>query len=50
MQIDLYCPVENQGVVVKTNSKTGEPYALFKLYNLSNRVVEAVAFTMRIVS
>ena len=48
MQIDLYCPVENQGVVVKTNSKTGEPYALFKFFNLSNRVVEAVAFTMRV--
>ncbi|MGN1059944.1 MAG: DUF5050 domain-containing protein [Clostridia bacterium] len=47
MQIDLLCPVENQGVVVKTNSKTGEPYALFKLFNLSDRVVEAVAFMVR---
>lgn len=46
MQIDLLCPVENQGVIVKTNSKTGEPYALFKLFNLSEQVIQAVAFTV----
>ncbi len=47
MRIDLSCPVENQGVVVKTNSKTGEPYALFKLFNLSEQVVQAVAFMVQ---
>ncbi|MBQ4518215.1 MAG: DUF5050 domain-containing protein [Clostridia bacterium] len=46
MLIDLLCPVENQGVVVKTNSKTGMPYAVFKLFNLSDRVVQRVVFTL----
>ncbi len=48
MKIDLLCPVENQGVIVKTNSKTGEPYALFKLFNLSEKVIERVVFNVHI--
>lgn len=44
MQIDFKCPVENQGVVVKTNTKTGEIYALFKLFNTSEKVVTGVTF------
>ncbi len=44
MQMDLRCPVENQGVTVKTNSQTGEPYALFKLFNLSDRVISGLSF------
>lgn len=47
MKIDLSCPVENRGVTVKTNSATNEPYALFKLFNLSEKVVEGVKFTAR---
>ena len=44
MLIDFSCPIENQGVIVKTNSKTGEAYALFKLFNLSTQVVTSVTF------
>ncbi len=47
MLIDFSCPVESQGVVVKTNSKTGEVYALFKLFNISDRVIDKVVFTVR---
>lgn len=47
MRIDLSCPVENRGVTVKTNSATNEPYALFKLFNLSEKVVLGVKFTAR---
>ncbi len=47
MQFDLLCPVENQGVTMKTNSKTGEPYALFKLFNLSGSVIVGVTFMVR---
>lgn len=47
MQIDFLCPVENQGVIVKTNSKTGENYALFKLFNTSDSVVTGVTFVAR---
>lgn len=47
MFIDFSCPVENQGVIVKTNSKTGEPYALFKLFNVSDKVVTGVNFIVR---
>ncbi|MBE7048839.1 MAG: DUF5050 domain-containing protein [Ruminococcaceae bacterium] len=46
MQIDLLCPVENQGTIVKTNSQTGKPYALLRLFNLSDRVVEAIALKL----
>ncbi len=42
MQMDLTCPVENRGVIVKNNSQTGEPYALFKLFNLSDQVIQSV--------
>ncbi len=47
MLIDFSCPVENQGVTVKTNSKTGEPYALFKLFNVSDKVVTKVSFMVQ---
>ncbi len=46
MKFDLHCPVENQGVTVKSNSKTGEPYALFKLFNLCDSIVVSVKFTV----
>ena len=46
MQIDLLCPVESQGVVVKTNSKTDEVYALFKFFNVSQKVVTEVSFAV----
>ena len=44
MRIDLSCPVENQGVIVKTNSETNEPYLLLKLFNLSERTIQNVNF------
>ena len=44
MRIDLSCPVENQGVIVKTNSETNEPYLLLKLFNLSERSIQNVNF------
>ena len=44
MRIDLSCPVENQGVLVKTNSETNEPYLLLKLFNLSERIIQNVNF------
>ena len=47
MKIDLSCPVENRGVTVKTNSTTGEPYALFRLFNLSDKVISSIAFTAK---
>ncbi len=47
MKIDLSCPVENRGVIVKTNSTTGEPYALFRLFNLSDKVISSMAFTAK---
>ncbi len=46
MKIDLLCPVENQGIVVKTNTQTEEPYALLKLFNLSENVVTKVALVL----
>jgi len=45
MRVDLFCPVENQGVTISTNSQTGEPYALFQLYNLSDRSISSLSFT-----
>ncbi len=48
MKIDLLCPVENQGVEIKTNSETGEHYALFKMFNLSEKVIERVVFNVRV--
>ncbi len=44
MRIDLSCPIENQGVIVKTNSETNEPYLLLKLFNLSERTIQNVNF------
>ncbi|MBQ4516926.1 MAG: DUF5050 domain-containing protein [Clostridia bacterium] len=47
MKIDLLCPAESRGVTVKTNSSTGEPYALFRLFNLSDKVIDSIKFTAR---
>lgn len=44
MQIDLSCPVENQGTIVKTNSETNEPYLLLKLFNVSEKTVASINF------
>lgn len=44
MRIDLSCPIENQGAIVKTNSETGELYLLLKLFNLSEQQISAVDF------
>ena len=44
MLMDLTCPVENQGTIVKTNSQTSEPYLLLKLFNLSNQTITALSF------
>jgi len=44
MQIDLSCPIENQGVIVKTNLETNEPYLLLKLFNLSEQTIQNVKF------
>ncbi len=44
MLMDLSCPVENRGTIVKTNSETNEPYLLLKLFNLSEREISAVSF------
>ncbi len=46
MKIDLLCPVENQGIIVKTNTQTEEPYALLKLFNLSEDVVTKVVLSL----
>jgi len=48
MQIDLTCPVESRGVTVKTSSQTGEPYALFKLFNLSDQVIQTVSMVVHV--
>ncbi|MBE7035487.1 MAG: DUF5050 domain-containing protein [Ruminococcaceae bacterium] len=47
MKLDLLCPVENRGVTIKTNPQTEEPFVLFKLFNVSDRVVTGVSFVLR---
>ena len=44
MLIDLSCPVENQGILVKTNTETNEPYLLLKLFNLSEKTISSLDF------
>lgn len=44
MQIDLSCPVENQGTIVKTNSETNEPYLLLRLFNLSEKIISSLTY------
>lgn len=44
MQIDLSCPIENQGTIVKSNSETNKPYLLLKLFNLSEKIIDSVEF------
>ncbi len=44
MLIDLSCPVENQGILVKTNLETNEPYLLLKLFNLSEKNITSLDF------
>lgn len=44
MRIDLTCPIENRGTIVKTNEETGIPYLLLKLFNISDKVITSVTF------
>lgn len=44
MRIDLSCPIENRGTIVKTNEETGKPYLLLKLFNISDKVISSVTF------
>ncbi len=44
MRIDLSCPVENQGTIIKTNTETNEPYLLLKLFNLSEKTISSMEF------
>lgn len=46
MRIDLSCPVENRGTVVKTNSETNEQYLLLKLLNISEKTIVSVDFNV----
>ncbi|MBQ3118263.1 MAG: DUF5050 domain-containing protein [Clostridia bacterium] len=47
MRIDLSCPVENRGTIVKTNSETGEQYLLLKLLNISEKTITSVNFNVK---
>lgn len=47
MRIDLSCPVENRGSIVKTNSETGEQYLLLKLLNISEKTITSVSFNVK---
>lgn len=47
MRIDLSCPVENRGSIVKTNSETGEQYLLLKLLNISEKTITSVNFNVK---
>ena len=42
MLIDLSSPVENQGFTVRSNSETGEPYLLLKLFNISEKIITSL--------
>ncbi len=44
MLLDLTCPVENRGTLVKTKSETNEPYLLLKLFNLSEKNISNISF------
>ncbi len=44
MLIDLSCPIENRGAIVKTNSETNEPYVLLKLLNISEKTITSIKF------
>ncbi len=46
MRIDLSCPVENRGSIVKTNSETNEQYLLLKLLNISDKTITGVKFNV----
>lgn len=48
MRIDLSCPVENRGSIVKTNSETDEQYLLLKLLNISEKTITSVKFNVRV--
>ena len=48
MLIDLTCPVENRGTLVKTKSETNEPYLLLKLFNLSEKTISDISFRVLI--
>ena len=46
MLIDLSCPIENRGAIVKTNSETNEPYVLLKLLNISEKTITSISFDL----
>lgn len=48
MLIDLLCPVENLKTVVRTNSETGKPYLLLKLFNISEKTITSLDFTVKV--
>lgn len=47
MLIDLTCPVENQGITVRSNPETGESYLLLKLYNISKKTITSLNYTIK---
>lgn len=48
MRIDLSCPVENRGTIVKTNPETNEQYLLLKLLNISEKTIASVEFDVEV--
>ncbi len=46
MKIDLNFPVESLGCIVKTSSTSGDIFVMFKLLNLSDRMIESVKFDL----
>ena len=48
MRIDLSCPVENRGTIVKTNQETNEQFLLLKLLNISEKTIVSVSFDVEV--
>ena len=48
MLFDLLCPVDVCGTVVKTNSETNVPYLLLKLFNKSNKIIDALKLNVKV--
>ena len=48
MRIDLSCPVENRGTIVKTNQETNEQFLLLKLLNSSEKTIGSVSFDVEV--
>ena len=47
MLIDLSCPVENQGITVRSNPETGDSYLLLKLYNISKKTITSLNYIIK---